>query len=36
MSKRLTRKINAYLYNSGNSKAKKEQIKINRGGVWLQ
>lgn len=32
----LTNKINRYLYKSGNAKAKKEQIKINRGGVWMQ
>ena len=32
----LTSKINRYLYRSGNTKAKREQIKINRGGVWMQ
>ncbi len=36
MAKSITRKINSYLYKSGNAKAKKEQVKINRGGVWMQ
>lgn len=32
----LTKKINSYLYRSGNARAKREQVKINRGGVWMQ
>lgn len=32
--KNLTKAVNSYLYKSGNSKAKKAQIKIARGGIW--
>lgn len=31
----LTRKINAYLYKSGNSKSRSAQYKMSRGGVWM-
>ena len=32
--KSLTKRVNAYLYHSGNAKASKAQNKIARGGMW--
>lgn len=34
-NKHLTRKINAYLYKSGNSKSINASVKIARGGLWM-
>ena len=32
--KSLTKRVNEYLYHSGNAKASKAQNKIARGGMW--
>lgn len=34
--KDLTRRVNAYLYKSGNSRSKGAQYRLMRGGVWLE
>lgn len=33
--KEITKKVNAYIYKSGNSKSKKQQTRIKRGGLRL-
>ena len=33
--KEITKKVNAYIYKSGNAKSKKQQTRIKRGGLRL-
>ena len=33
--KSITKKVNSYIYKSGNAKSKKQQTKIKRGGLRI-
>lgn len=33
--KNITKRVNAYIYKSGNAKSKKQQTKVKRGGLRM-